>query len=209
MDELGDLMLSLQFRYSQQLLDARQRMFKSASLIADIAPVLAIAPVPEADGMFDIDTAPKPPKKSWRWSIAARWGASHKPRYRLRPRGFIADGLTHDQREALKGHYVEDLIACDPALLTVTARYACDSAVCGAPAHPGHAEGPVFAHETPLAWLMSRGSGVFLCGDQAEQQAWLRGCTAGLTTATVAMGEAILKKMRRPIPALPQVRVYA
>lgn len=197
---LESLFYQTRLLYRAEWNTALQRMFKSEALISDLRMITGVAPVIESGGFFEIDPAPRPPKKSWRWLIAVRYGQCPT---------IVMPHLTEAQRHALAGWEIEDIVAVDPQLQTPTSRLRGLASVCGWPQEPYLTTEPVHVHETPLSWLLARGSGVFLCGDAEQQQTWLRSCSSGITAGSVAMGEAIMKKMRRPIPALPEIRVYA
>ncbi len=194
---------AIQRQYNSQTFVAASRMFASEALRRDLIYTIVVAPVIEASRLFEIDPAPRPPKQSWRWIIPVRWGRWDDSCC------WGNSATTPEQREALNGLYIDDLVACDPKLRTVTSTLLGVAEACGHPRESYWADGPVHVHESPLAWLLARGSGVFLCGDAAQQQQWLRDCAAGITVGSVAMGEAIARKMRRPVPALPEIKVYA
>ncbi len=202
--DLRDFFYRLSYRYTPEALEAKKRLFKSSELIVALTHCLTYAPVIEdRSGFFQIDPTPRPRTTAWRWIIAARWCEWDDECL------WRGCGISRAQREALNGHFVEDLVACDQNLARVTARLRGSAAVVGWPLAPYLAQRPVRVHESPLSWLLSYGEGVFLCGDPEEQQTWLRACAAGLHTSTLAMGEALRKKMIRPIPALPPILVDA
>jgi hypothetical protein len=203
MTDASAVFFDMQARFYRQTFIAMQRLLNDDAMQVDLCSAMVVAPVMEASGLFELDPAPRPPKKAWRWIIPVRFGAwDDDCRW--------GNSKTNPmQREALNGLYFDDLVACDPKALVVKSRLLGIAPVCGWPLDADMSPEPVFVHETPLAWLLSLGSGVFLCGDPLEQQTWLRGCHAGITAGSLAMGEAIMRKMRRQIPALPEVKVFA
>ena len=191
-------------------MESLRRRFLSGTLASDLGHILAPAPVVELDGRFVLNAKPKPRKSDWRWIIAVRQGAAT-------PADGLGDSLAWraakfppgPSRESLFGQDILDLVACDADLARVTSRFLGATAVVGWPVEPTHAAEPVRVFETPMAWLLARGAGVFLCGDDFEQATWLRACDAGIRTASVPLGLALQKKMQRPVVALPKVLVDA
>lgn len=201
--DLRDFFSRLSTRYLDKALEEKKRIFKSNNLILDLGGCLTWAPVREASGLFEIDAAPRPSPKAWRWIIAVRSGL-----WDMRP-VFDGRGLADEQKQALLGHTVWDLFACDRDLKRVTARFSGLSAVAGWPVFPELATRPVHVHETPLSWLLSRCHGVVLSGDRLDDQAWLHGCAPGVVAARLPMAEALRTKMRRPVVDHPPVFVDA
>ena len=191
-------------------MESIRRRFLSTTLAHDLGNVLAPAPVVELDGRFVLNTKPRPRKSDWRWIIAVRQHATipqdgYGDMLAWRA-GAIAAGPS---RESLAGQDILDLVACDPGLTRVTSRFLAATPVVGWPVDPLHAHEPVRVFETPIAWLLTRGAGVFLCGDDYEQATWLRECDAGIVASSIPLGQALQKKMQRPVRALPKVLVDA
>nr|WP_294566978.1 hypothetical protein [uncultured Rhodopila sp.] len=208
MENLRNLFYLMSYRYAGQTLALKQRFFKSNSLIVSLSLVATIAPVIESSGYFQFDPTPKPAKASWRWIIAARCGIPLDQDCRFYP-PLLSPDLDYAQQHALEGNDVLDLVACSQDLMRVTSRYTGLAAVVGWPTEPEWADQPVRIHETPLAWLLAQGRGVFLAGEAADQQSWLRACSAGIIASSITSGEAIKRKMQRPIPRLPRILVEA
>lgn len=166
--------------------------------------VLAVAEVEEGGGFF----APLPPrrrpaKNRLRWIIAVRGGG-----YLPAIGATAADCRATWAEEALFGPDVVDLVACDGALERVTGRLIGIAPVLGAPQESEASfDVPVRVHLTPWSWLRAFGDGVLPIGSEIEVQTWLRACSGGLVAENVAHGEALMKKMRREVPALPPVLV--
>jgi hypothetical protein len=200
---LHDFFDRLCWRYAGGAVEQKKRFFRDNPLSADLTHCLTWAPVRQHEGLFEIDPTPRPPKSAWRWIIAVRSGLwDMDPLYAGRD---VSDA----QKQALCGEYVWDLFACDPDLRRVTGRFTGSESVVGWPLEPDLADKPVRVHETPESWLRSRCDGVLLCGDSHDEQAWLRGCTPGVVVSTIALGEALRIKMRRPLPPLPPILVSA
>ena len=185
------------------------KWFKSRDFVLDITNAVKIAPVIEFDGRFSLDCSTKPRKSAWRWVVTAREMDHSRPgQMFLYARAAAGTIETTASLEALCGNAIVDLVACTQDFLRVSSRLLGQTAVVGCPLHPDQVMDPIPVYETPLAWLLARGNGVFLCGDDWEQGTWLRECFNGIRTSTPSLGVALQKKMRRRVE-LPPVLVDA
>lgn len=194
--------LRLQLRHHRETVSMLHRIFApEPDIIANALGCMAFAPVlEEAHGTFQIHPGPRWPKSSWRWIIAQRCGASNPDHS---PAGWPETA----RRGAHHGLHVTDMICVRVDLAAATARLHQRFAVLGWPLDPRDADQPVRVHPSPLAWLRSGCDGVVLVGDDRDNHAWLRNCTAGFITDTIEMGQALETKLRRDPVRMPPIMV--
>lgn len=165
----------------------------------DLASVLAVAPVVETEGQFEVMTAPRPPKTAWRVLLAVRAGV-HDP-------DWSREGIARTvYRSTWYGEMV-DILACAPDLCSVSSRATRAATVIGWPQDPDMVDRPIRLHETPWAWLADGGHGVCLGGDDLDNQWWLRRCSRGVTAGGLPFAEAVDAKLRRAGVGSPKVWV--
>lgn len=149
------------------------------------------APVRFHGDLFDLlADGERPRKADWHWVLCA-----HFP-----------DPLRASRTDAT---CVLDFAACSPDLLHVRARLHGSASVLGCPPEPWLSQSPVRVNATPLSWLRGRCAGVLPIGTESDTQTYLRDCRHGIVADSLPHAEALLKKMRRDVPALPKLMVAA
>ena len=98
-------------------------------------------------------------------------------------------------------------MACDLDLSRVTSRFLGHAVVLGSPQDSSWVIHPVHVWETPLVWLRHGCAGVALAGDTGQTREWLFWSGAPLIASSVTAGEALVRKMRQPARAYPDVLV--
>jgi hypothetical protein len=111
--------------------------------------------------------------------------------------------------ESLCGDDVYDIIALSLDFSKCYGRVNGAAAVIGYPQWPEfEPERPVRLFRSVRGWWNAGCAGAALIGDEAECDAWLRGCEGGIVTDDLAHGKEIQKRLMRPYTG-PKVLVAA
>ena len=195
--DLAQIWLECRKRYSEEYLAALRRFVPDTETRSFVVLIAAIAPVIEESGSFQImpPQRRRPSKSAWRWILMVNGGDL--------PLGRPRDGRDLDAEIALWGDEIIDLVACDLDLSRVTSRFLGHAVVLGSPQDSSWVIHPVHVWETPLVWLRHGCAGVALAGIAA----FFVLPVSPLIASSVTAGEALVRKMRQPARAYPDVLV--